>query len=732
MRPTLRLFAACALSVCCNRGTVPKQGTVDAGSDGTLDTSSTITSDTAERSPDPPFVYRPPAAGECALTEAGSTTQASVEQQILELIQSGATAADQGMEVCDETPADGCAACSEADNPFLNLLRDLHELGLSEAIIGAGQLSTEPTDGLPTDLLDYVQRALGHPARHLTVTVSLCSELAPGACPELCANGVDDDNDGDADCADSECATDSLCTTGEICDNDLDDDGDGHIDCADHECTTVHAACVSEVCTNGADDDSDGLTDCRDPDCETAPVCGAARARAVVTLASVQRCADGTLQCGHHAIEPESLDGDCSRFPLTFFGTLGQVVDPGSGEPVTGATRFLGALHPEALDDVRLGIDVPLVSSSALPALDAPLLDAELSAWLSTANAAQDRLEARLQDPILDLRLDDANDESCGRVTGLLDADALRRFVGCADPGLGDAVVDSLLPSYTDPDHPDHIAAAFAFTADVATFTSGAACHPNPCATEAGTCTGDVLDYSITDSDCALPRPAGFVSGEAIAPMCEPGGDYPASIDCGRYGSACDADNATCAPGWRAPEVGDIVITEVFADTPAADFATEWVEFENVSPDLLRLNDCRFRGRDGECGELDAFSTKTPVLMAPGEIWVAGAIDSTLSTDRNNHGVQLHHLLRETGGIAHIGDSDVFRMECRLEGVWTEIDRVAWTGLTDRVAWSLDPDAVDAEANNADSAWCDAVDAFHTRGSVSSFGTPGISNPACP
>ena len=74
---------------------------------------------------------------------------------------------------------------------------------------------------------------------------------------EDCTNGVDDDGDGDADCADEDCwnrLRPGLET------------GDGPIDCA--------TDCICwEDCLNDVDDDGDGNTDCEDPKCSTSSLC---------------------------------------------------------------------------------------------------------------------------------------------------------------------------------------------------------------------------------------------------------------------------------------------------------------------------------------------------------------------------------------------------------------------------------------------------------------------------
>jgi hypothetical protein len=61
----------------------------------------------------------------------------------------------------------------------------------------------------------------------------------------------------------------------EICDDTLDNDSDGDTDCADSDCQ-FDPLCPQppqEDCTNGADDDANGLIDCADPVCARVPGC---------------------------------------------------------------------------------------------------------------------------------------------------------------------------------------------------------------------------------------------------------------------------------------------------------------------------------------------------------------------------------------------------------------------------------------------------------------------------
>jgi hypothetical protein len=101
-------------------------------------------------------------------------------------------------------------------------------------------------------------------------------ELDCPAGPEICDNGLDDDDDGLFDCQDADCRQTAFCPSPEpeICDNGFDDDLDGFLDCQDVECRFPGGVCeVFEICDNGADDDFDGLWDCEDDDCAFEPFC---------------------------------------------------------------------------------------------------------------------------------------------------------------------------------------------------------------------------------------------------------------------------------------------------------------------------------------------------------------------------------------------------------------------------------------------------------------------------
>ena len=104
--------------------------------------------------------------------------------------------------------------------------------------------------------------------------------VTEGVCPPLglenCTDGIDNDSDFFADCADTDCFSTSTCiSSAEVCTDRIDNDRDGAVDCADTDCV-ANAACLppgAEVCNDLFDNDRDGTTDCADSDCTANPLC---------------------------------------------------------------------------------------------------------------------------------------------------------------------------------------------------------------------------------------------------------------------------------------------------------------------------------------------------------------------------------------------------------------------------------------------------------------------------
>jgi FG-GAP repeat len=91
-----------------------------------------------------------------------------------------------------------------------------------------------------------------------------------------CSDGIDNDGDGLADCLDTDCQSTIDCreNTAAACQDNIDNDGDGDTDCDDTDCSTMLNCTVESDCDDNVDNDNDGDTDCDDTDCASAAVCG--------------------------------------------------------------------------------------------------------------------------------------------------------------------------------------------------------------------------------------------------------------------------------------------------------------------------------------------------------------------------------------------------------------------------------------------------------------------------
>ncbi len=108
-----------------------------------------------------------------------------------------------------------------------------------------------------------------------------------GGTSEVCDDGIDNDKDGNIDCADSDCSGASNCdpppppppaTEGD-CRDGIDNDKDGLTDCQDPDCEGEPGArgeiCEhpESSCDDGYDNDGDGAVDCKDSNCVGVGVC---------------------------------------------------------------------------------------------------------------------------------------------------------------------------------------------------------------------------------------------------------------------------------------------------------------------------------------------------------------------------------------------------------------------------------------------------------------------------
>ncbi|MEM7249700.1 MAG: CSLREA domain-containing protein, partial [Acidobacteriota bacterium] len=124
---------------------------------------------------------------------------------------------------------------------------------------------------------------------------------------DLCRDGLDDDGDGLVDCDDPECAADVTCIPEPVCDNDVDEDLDGMTDCADDDCADEVFCDESQNCLNGLDDDVDGLIDCADPECSAEVACD----ESLNCTDGVDNDEDGNTDCADNECE---FDPSCINF----------------------------------------------------------------------------------------------------------------------------------------------------------------------------------------------------------------------------------------------------------------------------------------------------------------------------------------------------------------------------------------------------------------------------------
>ncbi len=181
--------------------------------------------------------------------------------------------------------------------------------------------------------------------------------LVPGA-ETTCDDGLDNDDDGDVDCADLDCAAAPLCEPGgeTTCDDGVDNDADGPIDCADPSCDGLGGCELGseQSCGDLFDNDADGQTDCADLDCAAAPVCELGGE--LTCDDGVDNDADGQADCA----DPEcseapgcdallSADFAASATPFAYaddvFGTSQPAYADGQYEPLAGFAD--GALRVE-------------------------------------------------------------------------------------------------------------------------------------------------------------------------------------------------------------------------------------------------------------------------------------------------------------------------------------------------------------------------------------------------
>jgi hypothetical protein len=251
-------------------------------------------------------------------------------------------------------------------------------------------ISPSDCTGVETPL-SFCDKVLGSPVKdNLLVIGGLSSSVADGLTL----------NDGTFTCR--------LATTPEDCSNGVDDDGDGRADCADTDCAGEARCQPEDNCADGVDNDEDGFTDCDDADC---------RRLDPVTCPTV----NFTIECGVPGVDEDGVD--------TFLPALAVVGDPA---PVP---LWLRSPTADALGaDASPGEGFVCVQGFSL-GLEYECDEVNASASFDISGTILEALGTEFVGVQADNSADDG--DGCSLVLGVL-IDALPPFDGACIPGLPD------------------------------------------------------------------------------------------------------------------------------------------------------------------------------------------------------------------------------------------------------------------------------------------------------
>ncbi len=165
----------------------------------------------------------------------------------------------------------------------------------------------------------------------------------------------------------------------------------------------------------------------------------------------------------------------------------------------------------------------------------------------------------------------------------------------------------------------------------------------------------------------------------------------------------------------RAPDVGQLVITEVMADPDATpDEFGEWLEMQaSVDYDLNAI----VVGLEEDSTEYERVTTTQECV--PVEAGARLLLAHSTQPEDNGGLPAVHGML---GGSLRNSDGHVWVGTPRHV-----VDTVTWGSLRRGTARSLHPDAMDADLNDDPAWWCDAIDVYGD----GDLGTPGAPGPAC-
>jgi hypothetical protein len=169
------------------------------------------------------------------------------------------TGCDDG-NACTQTDLCQAGSCTGGDPVVCTALDQCHAAGSCDPETGACTNPAKP-DGSFCDDRHLCTEEACVDGVCLSVPIADCTECTTAA-------DCDDDDECTTDvCSEGLCASLPIenCPS-EVCDDGVDNDGDGQVDCADPDCAT-NPVCKVEICGNCTDDDGDGLVDYEDADC---------------------------------------------------------------------------------------------------------------------------------------------------------------------------------------------------------------------------------------------------------------------------------------------------------------------------------------------------------------------------------------------------------------------------------------------------------------------------------
>lgn len=224
--------------------------------------------------------------------------------------------------------------------------------------------------------------------------------------------------------------------------------------------------------------------------------------------------------------------------------------------------------------------------------------------------------------------------------------------------------------------------------------------------TEAEFADDDSQDASVGD----LGGPVDGGSGDDLGPPRDLGPIDMGPPDMPPDLGPCDP----CTPG-----AGDLVITEIMPDSDvASDDFGEWFEIHNPSATVTYdLRGCVL----SDSGNSHPVATET--LVPPGAFFSLARFGSAAVGGFDpdyDYGMTLKFA----------NEGDIARISCGA----TVVDLVDFTGfgVTKALSLALDPDALDATANDDVANWCSGLVPYNTGGGETDYGSPGMANPDCP